>query len=519
VEDFPFVRTNDSGVGEVTLGFKLGILSELRGSPISLGVRNDFILPTRTKLIDLLDNGTQSGRFNYAVTVSLSKSWGKIATLTGNGGLRFTRDPQSNGAQLMSQAVQARVGAGLITSDPPSDGARLMSQANQARVGVGIILFPQSRFQLMQEYTGVIFTGTATPNTTFGPRDPVDGVWGFRLYLWRWLSAVDVGYRYMLNLKNTQDRSGFVVKLAAVHWPEKVKLNRPPVASCSAETTSVYAESGDIVRVRVRASDPDGDPLTYTWTATGGRVEGTGTEVRWNSTGTSPGVYTVGVSVDDGRGGTANCDVDIRVEARPNRPPVISCSADRSTVLAGERVHIIAVASDPDNDSLTYSWRTNGGQIIGSGASVELDTSGVAPGRYTVTVRVDDGRGGAADCNVDVDVQAPPPQAQPSKISECSFRLAGSARVDNECKRILDDVALRLKNEPKATVAVVGYADPKEPRSSKLAQQRGENAAKYIADKGVERSRIGVRSAGGQAGAGKKNYRIEIILVPEGATY
>ncbi|HEX2714984.1 MAG TPA: hypothetical protein VHM88_22585, partial [Candidatus Acidoferrales bacterium] len=270
VEDFPFVRTNDSGVGEVTLGFKLGILSELRGSPISLGVRNDFILPTRTKLIDLLDNGTQSGRFNYAVTVSLSKSWGKIATLTGNGGLRFTRDPQSNGAQLMSQAVQARVGAGLITSDPPSDGARLMSQANQARVGVGIILFPQSRFQLMQEYTGVIFTGTATPNTTFGPRDPVDGVWGFRLYLWRWLSAVDVGYRYMLNLKNTQDRSGFVVKLAAVHWPEKVKLNRPPVASCSAETTSVYAESGDIVRVRVRASDPDGDPLTYTWTATGG---------------------------------------------------------------------------------------------------------------------------------------------------------------------------------------------------------------------------------------------------------
>ena len=491
VEDFPFVRTNDSGVGEVTLGFKLGILSELRGSPVSLGVRNDFIFPTRIRLIDLLDNGTQSGQFNYAFTVSLSKSWGNIATLTGNGGYRFTRDPRSN-------------------------GVRLMSQADQARVGAGIILFPQSRFQLMQEYTGVVFAGT-TPNTTFGPRDPVEGVWGFRLYLWP--GAVDVGYRYMLNLKNTEDRHGFVIKLGAAHWPEKVKPNRPPVASCSADKTSVYAESGDIVTVRVRASDPDGDPLTYTWTASGGRVDGTGAEVRWNSAGTTSGVYTVGVKVDDGRGGTASCGVDIRVEPRPNRPPVISCSADRSTVLVGERVHITAVASDPDNDPLTYSWRTNGGQIIGSGASVELDTSGVAPGHYTVTGRVDDGRRGAADCTVEVDVQAPPPPPQASKVSECSFRLAGSARVDNECKRILDQVALRLKNEPKATVVIVGYADPKEPGSAKLAQQRGDNAAKYIADKGVKRSRMGVRSAGGQTGAGKKNYRIEIIWVPEGATY
>ena len=493
VEDFPFAFRNDGGVGEVTVGFKLGILSEQRGHPVSFGVRNDFIFPTRTTLNDLRANGTQSGQFNYAVTLSLSKTWSNVATLTGNWGFRFTRDPRSVGAHLMAQADQARVGAGLL-------------------------FFPQSRAQLIQEYTAILFTGTATPNTTFGARDPVDGIWGVRLYPWKSV-AVDVGYRYMLNLRDVHDRHGFVIKLGAAYWPEKVKPNRPPVAFCSADKSSVYAELGESVAVRVQASDPDGDPLTYTWTASGGRVEGTGPEVRWNSAGTTPGIYGVTVRVDDGRGGTASCAVDIRVEPRPNRPPVISCSVDRSSVLVGERVRITAVASDPDNDPLTYAWRTSGGQIIGSGTAVQLDTSGLAPGRYTVTGRVDDGRGGAADCSVAVDVQAPPPPPQASKINECLFRPVGGARVDNVCKRILDDVALRLKNEPYASVVIVGYADPKEPKPQKLAQQRGENAAKYIASKGVEPSRVSVRAARGQKGADKNNRRIDIVWVPRGATY
>jgi hypothetical protein len=223
--------------------------------------------------------------------------------------------------------------------------------------------------------------------------------------------------------------------------------NRSPVASCSSEKSTAYA--GDVVAVRAQTSDPDNDPLTYTWTTTGGVVEGSGAEVRWSSSGTTPGTYAVKVRVSDSRGGTADCSVDIRVEPRPNRAPSLTCSAERSSVRSGERVRIRAAGSDPDGDPLTYSWRASGGQIIGSGPSVELDTTGLSAGAYSVAGRAEDGRGAAADCSTSIVVEAPPPPPQASKINECFFR-ASSARVDNVCKRILDDVAIRLQNDPRA---------------------------------------------------------------------
>src|SRR5208282_4052012 len=114
--------------------------------------------------------------------------------------------------------------------------------------------------------------------------------------------------------------------------------NHPPVASCSANPTSVYLGSGEVVSVHADASDPDNDPLTYTWTATGGAVDGTGAQVRWSSNGLALGTYTVTAGVSDGRGGTTSCTADIKVEPRPNRPPTISCSVDPSSVRPGGSV-------------------------------------------------------------------------------------------------------------------------------------------------------------------------------------
>ncbi len=318
---------------------------------------------------------------------------------------------------------------------------------------------------------------------------------------------------------NIRVSSGLLFRWGA--HPEMV--NQAPAATCSADKREVMAGSGDTVPVHASATDKDGDALTYSWTASGGRVDGSGADARWNSASAGAGSYTITARVDDGHGGSASCSVDVRVTAPPPppapKPPVMSCSVDRSNVMAGERVNVMATASSPQNFALTYKWQANGGQVVGSGANVQFDTTGLAPGTYTITGRVDDGHNGAADCTANVTVQQPPPPPQASKINDCAFKPATSARVDNVCKRVLDDVALRLQNEPKGTVVIVGYADPKAKGAKKTATDRAENAAKYLAGKGIDRSRITVRSGDGQEGAGAANQRVDIIWVPEGASY
>jgi hypothetical protein len=193
VEDFPFAARNDSGPGNVTLGVKFALLSERAGAPVTLSIRNDVIIPTRYTLTQLLGNGTQTGEVADQISVASSRHFGSLITLVGNFGYLLTRDPRAG-------------------------GARDLTQADQVHLGTGFILFPEKRIQFMSEYNGLVFAGAATPNSTFGARDPIDGIWGLRIYVLP-QAAIDVGYRYMLNLSNATDRSGFVIKLGITNWP------------------------------------------------------------------------------------------------------------------------------------------------------------------------------------------------------------------------------------------------------------------------------------------------------------
>lgn len=90
-----------------------------------------------------------------------------------------------------------------------------------------------------------------------------------------------------------------------------------------------------------------------------------------------------------------------------NNPPVItSLTADPTSVAPGEASIITCDASDPDGDTLTYSWAYSGpstGSIPGTGSTITW----VAPdaeGTYTISVTVDDGRGGTATENCQVTV-------------------------------------------------------------------------------------------------------------------
>ena len=287
-------------------------------------------------------------------------------------------------------------------------------------------------------------------------------------------------------------------------------VNHSPVASCSANPAQVNAESGDNVLVRADASDPDNDTLNYTWTANAGTVDGTGPQVRWNYAGLAPATYTVNARVDDGRGGAITCSADIRVEPRRNRPPTMSCSARPNPVHPGDRVHIAATANDPDGDPLTYTWHANGGQIAGTGAEVELDTTGVAPARYTVTGRVDDGRGGAADCTAELSVEAAPPPAVEAKLAIRSIyfptALPSTGKPDvglvESQQRTLTSLASDFKeylaSRPNAHLVLEGHADHRgaPDYNQALSERRVEIAKQFLVKQGVPEANLEVKALG-----------------------
>ncbi|HUK91874.1 MAG TPA: OmpA family protein, partial [Blastocatellia bacterium] len=111
----------------------------------------------------------------------------------------------------------------------------------------------------------------------------------------------------------------------------------------------------------------------------------------------------------------------------------------------------------------------------------------------------------------------------PSPISPCGpiFFPLNSARINNEHKACLDEIALRLQQDPRSSLVVDGHRDSKERVGISLT--RANNARDYLVnEKGIDAARITVRNYGDtcphESGDPALNRRVEFWLLPEGAT-
>jgi outer membrane protein OmpA-like peptidoglycan-associated protein len=281
--------------------------------------------------------------------------------------------------------------------------------------------------------------------------------------------------------------------------------------------------TGEPVTVTTTASNiPKNHTVTYAYQSTGGKVEGTTETAKVDTTGMAPGSYTITGTVTDPKqkkGVPATCNASFTIEEPPKHPPTISCSANPTTVQSGQPVTVTCTGQSPDNRPLTYNHTATQGRLTPNGPNATLDTAGLPAGQVSVTSTVTDDRGLTANTSTSFNVEVPPPPPQASKLNEIQFKdKRRPARVDNEAKAILDDVALRLQREADAKAVVIGNSEPvtskRGPTAEALAQERAVNTKAYLTqEKGIDPNRIEVRT--GNAGTNTA----EVWLVPQGANY
>ncbi|MBQ4819023.1 PKD domain-containing protein [Aquimarina sp. MMG016] len=159
--------------------------------------------------------------------------------------------------------------------------------------------------------------------------------------------------------------------------------NQPPIASFTSNVNSGIAP----VLVTFDASgstDPNNDPLTYSWDfGDGNTAVGVTTTYEF----TTVGEFDVSLTVSDGK-------LEDRITSKivvTDGKPIISLITDRTSGIAPLEVNFDASASvDPGGNTLTYSWDFGDGNTdVGAIVTHVFNTVG----QYTVTLTVDNGQG------------------------------------------------------------------------------------------------------------------------------
>ncbi len=123
----------------------------------------------------------------------------------------------------------------------------------------------------------------------------------------------------------------------------------------------VHVKEGEMVRLKITATDPDEDKLIYSF------PEPFNTQGEWQTTYGNAGEYDVEVLVSDGQNNVIK-HVRVIVDKR-NRPPLQT--KNDITLTEGETIDLKQFVQDPDNDPLTFAfpspftksgtWKTSSG--------------------------------------------------------------------------------------------------------------------------------------------------------------
>lgn len=195
--------------------------------------------------------------------------------------------------------------------------------------------------------------------------------------------------------------------------------NRPPVISQIVGPTDWSPGTED--QVACLASDPDGDELTYRWTADNGTIRGEGDKITWVAP-DKMGKYNITVTVTDSKGLETSVTKEVRVSMNadgtitPDAPVVLNLTLpSQEVVTAAKRIRIWTSSpvecrvEGAEGKKLIYKWTTSAGKLQAKGLDdgTASRVTWIAPGAggdYTLDVIVADESGNEAKGRVNFNV-------------------------------------------------------------------------------------------------------------------
>ena len=191
-----------------------------------------------------------------------------------------------------------------------------------------------------------------------------------------------------------------------------VLANQAPVVSASPATASVAG--GEAMALGGEAHDPEGDGLTFAWTSGGGGTfdDASDPNATWTApagTANAQSITLTLTATDDGVGTLAGTSqVAMTVPATGGQAPTASATANTAIVAGGATVILDGTAADPQDDTLSYAWTSDGGGTFEDGEV--LDAFWTAPAAtaesqsITLTLTVTDTGSNSASATLTVTV-------------------------------------------------------------------------------------------------------------------
>jgi hypothetical protein len=188
----------------------------------------------------------------------------------------------------------------------------------------------------------------------------------------------------------TYNRNKMLVNNTVVDYRQTTNAYTRPVRIKALAAAKNLLQINDSTTVFATATDPDGGAITYKWTATKGVINGNTKNVSFKAQNTE-GSSTIQVIATDSQGNSDTASIDLTVVVRINAAPSIA-SIQKSTTYTPTNglVQLTCLATDPNNDPLTYSWTTTGGTFNNTTTRATTWTAPNTEGSYSVTVTATD---------------------------------------------------------------------------------------------------------------------------------